>query len=62
LAAEACTKNGIPIGNKFTLSKTVTIEFMIVVTVKSKRSRFYVVSYIYITDYCVHLNISWSSI
>jgi hypothetical protein len=59
LAAEACTKNGIRIGNEFTVSKTVTIDFMIVVTVRSKRSGVDVVSYTYIvTDYCVHLNIS----
>jgi len=61
LAAEAWTKNGIPIGNEFTVFKTVTIEFMIVVTVKSKRSGLNVVSYTYIiTDYCVHLNIRYS--
>jgi len=59
LEAEACTKNGIPIGNEFTVSKTVTIEFMIVVTVKFKRRGLNVVSYTcIITDYCVHLNIS----
>lgn len=52
-------KNGIPIGNKYTVSRTVTIDLMIVVAVKSKRSRLYGVSYTYIiTDCCVHLNIS----
>ena len=48
LAAEACTKKWIPFDCKYTLSKTVTIELMIVVTVMSKRSRLYGVSYTYI--------------